>query len=104
MPKQSSIHSELTDALFRLRRSFYLLAGFSGVINAMMLTPAIYMLQVYDRALVSRNVTTLTMLTVRFLRCTLDAYLPAGRLFDSPNTRTDHADRLADSGGPGLAH
>ena len=64
MPKQSSIRSELADALFRLRRSFYSLAAFSGVINVMMLTPAIYMLQVYDRALVSRNVTTLGMLTL----------------------------------------
>ncbi|MGE8373337.1 MAG: type I secretion system permease/ATPase, partial [Pseudomonas putida] len=30
----------------------------------MMLTPAVYMLQVYDRALVSRNITTLGMLTL----------------------------------------
>jgi ATP-binding cassette subfamily C exporter for protease/lipase len=64
MPKQSSIRSELADGLFRMRRSFYSLAGFSGVINVMMLTPSVYMLQVYDRALVSRNVTTLAMLTV----------------------------------------
>ncbi|NQD75206.1 type I secretion system permease/ATPase, partial [Pseudomonas sp. CM27] len=40
------------------------LGAFSGVINVMMLTPAVYMLQVYDRALVSRNVTTLAMLTL----------------------------------------
>ena len=52
MPKQSSIRSELADALFRMRRSFYLLAGFSGVINVMMLTPAVYMLQVYDLSLI----------------------------------------------------
>ncbi|WPN49561.1 MULTISPECIES: type I secretion system permease/ATPase [unclassified Pseudomonas] len=64
MQKPPSTRSELADALFRLRHSFYSLAGFSGVINVMMLTPAVYMLQVYDRALVSRNVTTLTMLTV----------------------------------------
>ena len=64
MHKQPRTRSELAEALFRLRRSFYSLAGFSGVINVMMLTPAVYMLQVYDRALVSRNVTTLTMLTV----------------------------------------
>lgn len=64
MHKPSNIRSELADALFRLRRSFYSLAGFSGVLNLMMLTPAVYMLQVYDRALVSRNVTTLTMLTL----------------------------------------
>lgn len=56
--------SELAETLFRLRRTFYALAVFSGVINLLMLTPAIYMLQVYDRALVSSNVTTLLMLTV----------------------------------------
>ncbi|MET3675868.1 MULTISPECIES: type I secretion system permease/ATPase [unclassified Pseudomonas] len=64
MHKPPRTRSELADVLFRLRRSFFALAAFSGVINVMMLTPAIYMLQVYDRALVSRNVTTLAMLTV----------------------------------------
>ncbi|MFK3815651.1 type I secretion system permease/ATPase [Pseudomonas sp. NPDC089407] len=64
MQKPPRSRSELADTLFRLRRSFYALAAFSGVINVMMLTPAVYMLQVYDRALVSRNVTTLAMLTV----------------------------------------
>jgi len=56
--------SELAETLFRLRRTFYTLAAFSGVINLLMLTPAIYMLQVYDRALVSSNLTTLLMLTL----------------------------------------
>ncbi|WP_085624242.1 MULTISPECIES: type I secretion system permease/ATPase [unclassified Pseudomonas] len=64
MHKPPRTRSELVDVLFRLRRSFFALAAFSGVINVMMLTPSIYMLQVYDRALVSRNVTTLTMLTL----------------------------------------
>ncbi|MCE5989156.1 type I secretion system permease/ATPase [Pseudomonas sp. 5FOS] len=64
MHKPPRTRSELADVLFRLRRSFFALAAFSGVINVMMLTPAIYMLQVYDRALVSRNVTTLSMLTL----------------------------------------
>ncbi|AJQ47882.1 type I secretion system permease/ATPase [Pseudomonas putida] len=64
MPKPPRTRSELADVLFRLRRSFYALAAFSGVINVMMLTPAVYMLQVYDRALVSRNITTLGMLTL----------------------------------------
>ena len=64
MHKPPRTRSEFADTLFRLRRSFYALAAFSGVINVMMLTPAVYMLQVYDRALVSRNVTTLAMLTV----------------------------------------
>ena len=60
----SSPRSELAETLFRLRRTFYALAAFSGVINLLMLTPAVYMLQVYDRALVSSNVTTLLMLTL----------------------------------------
>ena len=64
MTRQTGTRSELAEALFHLRRSFYALAVFSGVINVMMLTPAVYMLQVYDRALVSRNLTTLGMLTV----------------------------------------
>ena len=64
MHKPPRTRSELAEVLFRLRRSFFALAAFSGVINVMMLTPAIYMLQVYDRALVSRNVTTLSMLTL----------------------------------------
>lgn len=59
-----SPRSELAEVLFRLRRTFYVLAAFSGVINVLMLTPAVYMLQVYDRALVSSNVTTLLMLTL----------------------------------------
>ncbi|WP_137819717.1 type I secretion system permease/ATPase [Pseudomonas sp. 2FG] len=67
MDKQSNPRSELADALFRVRRTFYSLAAFSGVINLLMLTPAVYMLQVYDRALVSSNVTTLLMLTVLVL-------------------------------------
>jgi len=60
----SSPRSELAETLFSLRRTFYALAAFSGVINLLMLTPAVYMLQVYDRALVSSNVTTLLMLTL----------------------------------------
>ncbi|WP_137885837.1 type I secretion system permease/ATPase [Pseudomonas sp. 2FE] len=67
MDKQSNPRSELADALFRVRRTFYSLAAFSGVINLLMLTPAVYMLQIYDRALVSSNVTTLLMLTVLVL-------------------------------------
>lgn len=64
MNKKNHSRSELADVFFRLRRTFYSLAGFSGVINVLMLSPAIYMLQVYDRALVSSNLTTLLMLTI----------------------------------------
>ena len=39
-------------------------AGFSFVINLLMLVPSLYMLQIYDRVLSSRNVDTLLMLTL----------------------------------------
>lgn len=64
MDKKNQQRSEFAEVFFRLRHTFYSLAGFSGVINVLMLAPAIYMLQVYDRALVSSNVTTLLMLTL----------------------------------------
>ncbi len=64
MDRKPKPRSELAEALFSLRHTFYALAGFSGVINLLMLTPAVYMLQVYDRALVSANSTTLLMLTL----------------------------------------
>ena len=56
--------SELGDLLRYLRRYFYGVGAFSFVINMLMLVPAIYMLQVYDRVLTSRNETTLLMLTL----------------------------------------
>jgi PrtD family type I secretion system ABC transporter len=48
-----------------LCRSAFLTAGvFSFFINVLMLVPSVYMLQVYDRVLSSRNETTLIVLTV----------------------------------------
>ncbi len=55
---------ELKEALRALRNAFVTVGAFSGFINLMMLAPALYMLQVYDRVLGSRNETTLVMLTV----------------------------------------
>ncbi len=55
---------ELKEALQALRNAFTTVGAFSGFINLMMLAPALYMLQVYDRVLGSRNETTLVMLTV----------------------------------------
>ena len=52
------------EALGALKRFFVTAGVFSFFINALMLVPAIYMLQVYDRVLVSRNETTLYMLTL----------------------------------------
>ncbi|MGE4369911.1 MAG: type I secretion system permease/ATPase [Burkholderiaceae bacterium] len=61
---KSSPRTELGEALYRFRKTFYSLAAFSCVINIIGLTPALYMLQVYDRVLASRNETTLLMLTL----------------------------------------
>jgi ATP-binding cassette, subfamily C, bacterial exporter for protease/lipase len=54
----------LRDALRAVRPAFIQVAGFSMVLNLLYLVPSIYMLQVYDRVLTSRNVTTLLMLTI----------------------------------------
>lgn len=47
-----------------LRRVLGALATFSGCINLLLLVPAVYMLQVYDRVLTSRNEGTLLALSV----------------------------------------
>ena len=56
--------NELRVALDALRGALLTVAVFSGFINVLMLSPAIYMLQVYDRVLGSRNETTLVVLSV----------------------------------------
>lgn len=59
--------NDLANVLHGLKR-FFLVAGvFSFFINLLMLVPSLYMLQVYDRVLVSRNETTLAMLTLIIL-------------------------------------
>lgn len=64
MKNKFSSRSEVTAAIWELRHPFYLIGGFSFVINMLMLLPAVYMLQVYDRVLTSRSEMTLLMLTV----------------------------------------
>ncbi|NYT63470.1 type I secretion system permease/ATPase [Alcaligenaceae bacterium] len=64
---KSSRRTELGEALYRFRKTFYSLAAFSCVINMLALTPSLYMLQVYDRVLASSNQTTLLMLTILVL-------------------------------------
>lgn len=46
------------------KKVFFFMLLFSAAINLLMLTPTIYMLQVYDRVLASRNEYTLLMLTL----------------------------------------
>lgn len=55
---------ELRLALRQLRSAFVTVAVFSGFLNVMLLAPSLYMMQVYDRVLGSRNETTLLVLTV----------------------------------------
>ena len=59
--------SELLQTLMSYRRLFLFTALFSFIINMLMLTPSIYMLQVYDRVMASRNMETLLMLTLIML-------------------------------------
>jgi ATP-binding cassette subfamily C exporter for protease/lipase len=51
--------SELTAALWAFRREFLIVAIFSMVANVLMLAPTLYMLQVFDRVLVSHSNVTL---------------------------------------------
>ena len=50
--------------LMHFRRELWLVGLFSGVANLMMLAPTLYMLQVYDRVLVSRSGLTLVAVSV----------------------------------------
>ncbi|MFZ2394578.1 type I secretion system permease/ATPase, partial [Rhodoferax sp.] len=57
--------SALTTTLWSFRREFLIVGIFSMVANVLMLTPTLYMLQVYDRVLASQS--ELTLLVVSLL-------------------------------------
>jgi len=57
-------NNEIGQALTDFRGAFRSVGVFSAIINFLMLVPSLYMLQVYDRVLSSRNETTLLMLTL----------------------------------------
>ncbi|HQS31521.1 MAG: type I secretion system permease/ATPase [Polaromonas sp. 39-63-203] len=57
-------NNEVAQALGNFKGAFRSVGIFSAIINLMLLVPSLYMLQVYDRVLASRNETTLWMLTV----------------------------------------
>lgn len=99
--------NDIDAALLKYRRVFWSLAVFSGVINLLVLVPSLYMMQVYDRVLTSRNETTLIMLTliamglfmlsgvIEWLRGQVMIRMSAGidaglaqRLFDAAFTRS----------------
>lgn len=56
--------SELTASLAPFKREFLALAFFSMVANLLALTPSLYMLQIFDRVMVSRNDLTLIVLSL----------------------------------------
>ncbi|MGO4743591.1 type I secretion system permease/ATPase [Serratia quinivorans] len=60
-------YNEIAAVVRARSRVFWTLGIFTALINLLMLVPSIYMLQVYDRALPSRNEITLLMLTLIML-------------------------------------
>jgi ATP-binding cassette subfamily C protein len=56
---QTAERSPLNAALRACRSAFVVVGLFTGVINILMLTGSVFMLQVYDRVLPSRSVPTL---------------------------------------------
>ena len=61
----SKSHQDIvTKSLKSLQGYFWYATLFSASINLLMLTPIIYMLQVYDRVVSSGSMSTLTMLTL----------------------------------------
>lgn len=61
------VANEMLAALTAYKRAFFNIGLFSAVINLLMLAPALYMLQVYDRVLASGNLMTLLTLTLMIL-------------------------------------
>jgi len=59
--------NEIEQALLAFKSTFMTVGAFSAVSNLLMLVPSLYMLQVYDRVLASRNELTLLMLTLMML-------------------------------------
>jgi ATP-binding cassette subfamily C exporter for protease/lipase len=68
--------NEIEQALLGFKSTFWTVGAFSAISNLLMLMPSLYMLQVYDRVLQSRNEITLLMLTLLML----GAYLLVGGL------------------------
>jgi PrtD family type I secretion system ABC transporter len=63
-PRQQPAGTELAGALNACRRALYAIALFSGMSNILMLSGALFMLEVYDRVLPSRSVPTLVALLI----------------------------------------
>jgi ATP-binding cassette subfamily C exporter for protease/lipase len=64
MKKLLEKKSEIERVLASFKSTFFTVGAFSAIVNLLMLAPSLYMLQVYDRVLASRNEVTLLMLTI----------------------------------------
>jgi ATP-binding cassette subfamily C exporter for protease/lipase len=76
MKKLVEKKSEIESVIRSFKSTFVTVGVFSAIVNLLMLAPSLYMLQVYDRVLGSRNEITLLMLTVLIV----GAYLFMGAL------------------------
>lgn len=65
--KQANTKNEIKQILLTFKSTFVTVGTFSAISNLLMLVPSLYMLQVYDRVLGSRNEITLLMLTLLML-------------------------------------
>ena len=63
MTKYSSVHPQLVSARRALKGNLVAIGAFSGVVNLLMLTGPIFMLQIYDRVMSSQSVNTLVALS-----------------------------------------
>lgn len=67
MKKFLNPDTEIGRILLGFKGTFYTIGAFSAVVNLLALVPSLYMLQVYDRVITSRNEITLLMLTLLML-------------------------------------
>jgi ATP-binding cassette subfamily C exporter for protease/lipase len=67
MKKFLNPQTEIGRILLSFKGTFYTVGTFSAIVNLLALVPSLYMLQVYDRVLTSRNEITLLMLTLMML-------------------------------------
>ena len=84
--------SELTFTLWAFRREFFIVGAFSMIANVLMLTPTLYMLQVYDRVLTSQSELTLiamSLLTLFLFGVMAFAEWMRSRLLVSTGVRLD---------------
>ncbi|HMJ44012.1 MAG TPA: type I secretion system permease/ATPase [Pseudolabrys sp.] len=92
--KGSDSKSEISAALAPCRGALVGVAGFSAIINILMLTGSLFMLEVYDRVLPSRSVPTLvglSILTAMLFVCQALLEVTRGRLLVRIGNHLDRA-------------